>query len=52
MAIRALAYKLIYILWRCWQDHKPYDEANMYLMVFKAQAFPLVKELGNKSDFP
>ncbi len=46
MAIRALAYKWIRILWRCWQDRKPYDEAK-YLMALKAQGSPLVKELGN-----
>ncbi len=47
MAICALAYKwIIRILWRCWQDRKPYDEAR-YLMALKAQESPLVKELAN-----
>lgn len=27
-AIRALAFKWIRILWRCWQDHTPYDGAR------------------------
>jgi transposase len=27
-AVRALAYKWIRILWRCWQDRTPYDEAR------------------------
>lgn len=27
-ALRALAYKWIRILFRCWQDHTPYDEAT------------------------
>lgn len=26
-AVRALAYKWIRILWRCWQDRTPYDDA-------------------------
>jgi len=45
MAIRALAFKWIRILWRCWQDRKPYDEAT-YLMALKAKGSPLVKELA------
>lgn len=27
-ALRALAFKWIRILWRCWQDRTPYDEAR------------------------
>jgi transposase len=27
-AVRALAYKWIRIIYRCWQDHTPYDEAR------------------------
>jgi len=46
MAIRALAYKWIRILWRCWQDRKPYDEAK-YLMALKDKGSPLVKELAS-----
>ena len=46
MAIRALAYKWTRILWRCWQDRKPYDE-DKYLMALKAQGLPLVKELAS-----
>ena len=26
--IRGLAFKWLRILWRCWQDHQPYDEAR------------------------
>ena len=26
--IRALAFKWIRVLWKCWQDRKPYDEAH------------------------
>lgn len=46
MAIRALAFKWIRIVWRCWQDRKPYDEAK-YLMALKDKGSPLVKELAN-----
>jgi transposase len=28
VAVRALAFKWIRILWRCWQDHTPYDDAR------------------------
>ncbi|WP_154662398.1 hypothetical protein [Thiolapillus brandeum] len=28
IAIRALAFKWIRILWRCWQDCTPYNEAT------------------------
>lgn len=43
--LRALAYKWIRIVWRCWQDHKPYDEAT-YLMALKAKGSPLVAEFA------
>lgn len=36
-AIRALAFKWIRILYRCWQDCKPYDEAK-YLLALKKKA--------------
>jgi transposase len=39
--IRALAYKWIRILHRCWLDKKPYDEAK-YLLVLKKKQSPLV----------
>ena len=45
MAVRALAFKWIRILWRCWQDRKPYDEAK-YLMALKDKGSPLVAELA------
>ena len=28
VALRALAFKWIRILWRCWQDRTPYDDAR------------------------
>jgi hypothetical protein len=33
-AIRALAFKWIRIVFRCWQDNRPYDEVK-YLMALK-----------------
>lgn len=44
-AIRALAYKWGRILWRCWQDGKPYDEFT-YLEALRRKKSPLVKPLG------
>lgn len=45
MAIRALAFKWIRILFRCWQDRKPYDEAK-YLLALKKKGSPLVAKLA------
>ncbi len=45
MAIRSLAFKWIRILFRCWQDRKPYDEAK-YLIALKAKGSPLVAQLA------
>ena len=39
-AIRALAYKWIRILYRCWQSHTPYDEA-VYMAALKRRHSPL-----------
>jgi transposase len=39
-AVRALAYKWIRILYRCWQSHTPYDEA-VYLAALKRHRSPL-----------
>ena len=40
-SLRALAYKWIRILWRCWRDGVAYDE-NKYLQVLRAKGSPLV----------
>ena len=40
--IRALAFKWIRILFRCWKDHKPYDESK-YLEALRRQNSPLLK---------
>jgi len=45
MAIRSLAFKWIRILYRCWKNRAPYDEAK-YLMALKAKGSPLVAELA------
>jgi len=41
--MRALAYKWIRILWRCWQDGVAYDEIK-YLKALRAKGSPLVPE--------
>lgn len=54
MAVRALAYKWQRVIWRCWQDHKPYEEKT-YEAALRKNGSPLVPlfdrvELG-KSPF-
>lgn len=44
-AIRALAFKWIRIVWRCWPDRKPDDEAK-YLLALKKKESPLVAQLA------
>lgn len=44
-AIRALAFKWIRIVFRCWQDNQPYDEVK-YLMALKRKGSPLVQNLA------
>jgi transposase len=41
-ALRALAYKWIRILFRCWKDRKPYDEA-IYMAALRRHGSSLVK---------
>ena len=41
-AIRALAFKWIRILYRCWVDRTPYDEAR-YLLALKKRHSPVLK---------
>jgi transposase len=40
--IRALAFKWIRIIFRCWKDHKPYDESK-YLEALRQRNSPLLK---------
>ena len=41
-AVRALAFKWIRILYRCWETHTPYDEAK-YLKALQERGSPLLK---------
>jgi len=47
-AVRALAFKWIRILYRCWQERTPYDEA-IYLQALKRRNAPLLHNLANVS---
>jgi len=44
-AVRALAFKWIRILYRCWQTRTPYDEST-YLNALKRRGSPLLRQLG------
>ena len=44
-AVRALAFKWIRILYRCWQTRTPYDETT-YLNALRKRGSPLLKNLG------
>lgn len=50
-AVRALAYKWIRILYRCWQDHIPYDESR-YLAQLIARGSPLAASLQSATIRP
>ena len=45
VAVRALAFKWIRILHRCWQDRTPYDESK-YLEALRRKGSPLLKYLA------
>ena len=42
-AVRALAFKWIRILYRCWQTHTPYNEST-YLKALERRGSPLLKQ--------
>lgn len=44
-AIRSLAFKWIRILWRCWHDHTPYDDAR-YVRALTERHSPLSTHLA------
>ena len=46
VAVRALAYKWIRILYRCWKDRTPYDESK-YLEALRRQGSPVLKYLAD-----
>ena len=48
-AVRALAFKWIRIIWRCWQDRTPYDEAR-YLRALAERGSPLIHMLPRSTD--
>lgn len=45
-ALRALAFKWIRILYRCWVDRRPYDESK-YLMALQKRHAPLLKHAAS-----
>jgi transposase len=45
-AVRALAFKWIRILYRCWQQRTPYNE-SVYLQALKRRSAPLLHNLGD-----
>lgn len=48
VAVRALAFKWIRVLFRCWQDRKPYDE-SVYLNALKRSRSPLISFIAKDS---
>ena len=47
-AVRALAFKWIRILYRCWQDHTPYDE-SAYLQALNQRGSSLMQNFAKLS---
>jgi transposase len=47
-AVRALAFKWIRIVFRCWQRRTPYDE-SIYLNALKRRGSPLLQNLASSS---
>jgi hypothetical protein len=45
-AVRALAFKWIRLLFRCWQHRTPYDE-SVYLNALHRRGSPLMHNLAN-----
>ena len=48
-AVRALAFKWLRILYRCWHDRTPYDEAA-YLSALQKRGSPLIPNLAQSSQ--
>ena len=48
-AIRSLAYKWTRIIYRCWQDHKPYDE-SVYIAKLELRGSPLAKLIPTAAE--
>ena len=47
-AVRALAFKWLRILYRCWQERTPYDEAT-YLQALTRRGSSLIQNLAKAS---
>jgi transposase len=47
-AVRALAFKWIRVVFRCWQRRTPYDE-SIYLNALKRRGSPLLQNLASSS---
>jgi hypothetical protein len=47
-AVRALAFKWIRILFRCWQERIPYDE-SVYLQALRRRGSSLIQNLAEAS---
>jgi hypothetical protein len=47
-ALRALAFKWLRILYRCWQTRTPYDE-SVYLNALKKRGSPLLGQFAQKT---
>ena len=45
VALRGLAFKWIRILYRCWQNHTPYDEST-YINALKRRGSPLLQSIA------
>ena len=50
-SVRALAFKWIRILWRCWRDRRPYDDA-IYTAALRRSGSPLAKLLSPACEQP
>lgn len=48
-AVRALAFKWIRIIWRCWQERTPYDEGR-YLRALTQRGAPIAIHLSRTID--
>jgi hypothetical protein len=47
--LRALAFKWIRILWRCWQDRVPYDESRYIQSLIRQKSPP--RNISSPPDF-
>ena len=49
VTVHALAFNWLRILYRCWKEHKPYDEAK-YLFALKQRNAPLLQYMNEPSE--